>query len=158
MGRTPAVLKGGDTREFTPTPALPLRGRENQKTLPAGPQDDCKVAENPLVVSPELAEGSNHERILIARPSTSSGLTARAFGRLCNRPVLDQTTYAQPGCGVLRCLRPEAAGPRLLRRKMASLKLRCLGLLQRLICTSPLPKGGGPIEALCIRLLRTSLT
>ena len=54
-----------------------------QQAMTRAREDECKVAENPLVVSL-----SNHERILIARPSTSSGLTARAFGRLCNRPAL----------------------------------------------------------------------
>ena len=39
------------------------------------------------MVSPELAEGSNHRRILPACPSTGSGLTAKALARLCNRPA-----------------------------------------------------------------------
>ena len=38
------------------------------------------------MVSPELAEGSNHQRILSSRSSTSSGLTVWVLKGLCNRP------------------------------------------------------------------------
>ena len=48
-------------------------------------QDDCKVGQNPLVVSPEPVEGSNLQQILITRSSTSSGLPGWLPERLCIR-------------------------------------------------------------------------
>ena len=112
----PASLRPGCSGPVVPAR---LRGssprRRCPRLFPLG-QDDCKVQENPLVVSPELAEGSNHRRIL---PSLSfdrlrtngQGSCATLQSSCPSGPRRERFRQPGSGCGA-RCVRPATPAAR----------------------------------------------